>query len=378
MRSYDDFSAFHKEIRFEKEKNQRNSREYKILRFIEDKILNGMNSCAKEMVDLPVEVDTTREELEKIGKTRKGKKSGLGKVVDSGRTTPGNSDKYWKNQGVQMVFKPNDAKVRRGKRIDGSYKYTDSNFLQRYYGLRAFEFGNWLSQQDRINYVAGLGLSLFDLRRILNFPPEKLSLKGKLAIAFGARGRGSALAHFERNTFTINLTRYRRPPREEDRSNRFKRVNLMLSDGGVGAFAHEFGHALDYFGGLYIQKGRTASLSGDHSVDPKPETILLKQKSVRGLMERLMYKIIWESESEFTDYYKRLKKATDKKYYFQRNEIFARAFEIYVQYKLHKQGGMNVFLNDVKYDEKLYLTSQEMRRIAPEFDALIKEIRKHA
>jgi hypothetical protein len=379
-RSYQEFSDFHKAVSHEKEKYARGSHEYKILHFIERKLLDGMHLSAINHSNVMVTIDTTREKLEKIGKSIKRKNpdsNDLGKVVDRGNNTPGNSDAYWIRNGVDLVLKANDAKVRKGKRIDSSYKYFDMRFLENYYGLRAFEFGNWLSQQDRINYVSGLGLALFDLRRVLGFTPKKLSLKGKLAVAFGARGRGSSLAHFEPKTFTINLTRYSRPPHVEDRSSRFKRTSLILNDGGVGAFAHEYGHALDYFGGMHVQPGRTFSLSGDKSTDPKPETELLNKKSLRGLMEKLLYKIIWKNDKEYTEYYTRLKKATKNKYYFQRNEIFARAFEMYVQYKLKRHGGMNIFLNEAKYDQKYYLTSLEFRRVEPEFDALMRELKKH-
>lgn len=390
-RSYVDFAEFHKEVTFAKSKEKSGSRNYICLDYIEQKLFKGLKLCLQYGMVVDVIIEDTLQDIEKgydkpskpkkrATKSKQNPKKGeeLGKIVDRGKVTPeGNSDRYWGREGIDLVFLPNDSRVRTGTRIDSSYKYHDMRFLENYYGLRAFEFGNWLSQQDRVNYLSGLGLALFDLSRLLEFPAKKLSIKGKLAVSFGARGRGRALAHFEPQTFTINLTRYSRPQKVKYRPQRFRRVNLILNDGGVGSFAHEYGHALDYFGGMHIEKGSTYSLSGDDSTNPKPDLELLSKNTLRGLMEKLMFKIIWKNGSEQSDYYKRLRKVTSKKYYKQRNEIFARAFEVYVQYKLAKKKGKNIFLNKVKYNDKLYLTHTEMRKLEPDFDALIRGIRKH-
>lgn len=57
----------------------------------------------------------------------------------------------------------------------------------------------------------------------LNISPEDVSIGGKLAIAFGTRGSGNALAHYEPEREVINLTKMR----------------------GAGSLAHEWGHAMD-------------------------------------------------------------------------------------------------------------------------------------
>lgn len=312
----------------------------------------------------------------KAAKKSKGKD--LGKVVDHGDVPKrGKSDIYWGREGIEVIFKPNDENVRVGDDLPDSYKYYDLRFLENYYGLRAFEFGNWLSQQDRVNYLSGLGLALFDLYHVLRWAPEKISIKGKLAVSFGARGRGKALAHFEPGAFVINLTRYSRPQELKKRPVNFNRVNLIVRDGGVGAFAHEYGHALDCFGGNHVEKGKTIYLSGDDETDVTPDTALMKKNTLRGLMEKLLMKIVWKSAKAYTPYYERMSKAAPGKYHIQCNEIFARAFESYIRYKLSKQKYKNVFLNFPKYSDKFYLTMPEVKRIEPEFDALMNALKKH-
>ncbi|MBY3150938.1 hypothetical protein HFO56_00650 [Rhizobium laguerreae] len=93
------------------------------------------------------------------------------------------------------------------------------------FGFRGVEFGDWLPDDER-QLVLNHGYdALIDLADAIGFTPGQLSLGGKLAIAFGARGLGGAhSAHYEPGRRVVNLTR--------------------LS--GAGALAHEWGHALDH------------------------------------------------------------------------------------------------------------------------------------
>ncbi len=397
--TYLEFAAFHSEVNHEKRQQQAGSRNFVCLDYIERKLMRGMSLCLQYSSSIYVVMEDTIEDIErgydevkharelspkrtrkkapkKAAKKRKGKD--LGKVVDHGDVPRrGKSDIYWGREGIKQIFKPTDENIRVGDDLPDSYKYYDMRFLEKYYGLRAFEFGNWLSQQDRVNYLSGLGLALFDLYHVLRWAPEKISIKGKLAVAFGARGRGKALAHFEPGAFVINLTRYSRPQELTKRPANFKRVALIVQDGGVGAFAHEYGHALDYFGGSHVERGHTLSLSGDDETNVEPDTALMKKNSLRGLMEKLLMKIVWKSSKAYTPYYERMNKAAPGKYHIQRNEIFARAFESYIRYKLSKQKYKNVFLNFPKYSDTFYLTMPELKRVEPEFDALMNGLKKH-
>lgn len=408
-RDAEDFAFLYKDLALVKSTLQRGTKEYIILEYIEKKLKKGL-SLSVEYGSIFVVVDEeSKEDIEDIlkeagylkgihtkapakrkakprePKTKPKRKGGkrkksteLGKLVDHGTVAPrGKSDIYWGREGIDLIFRPNDQNIRVGQKIPDTYKYADVRFLEDFYGLRGFEFGNWLSQQDRVNYLSGLGLALFDLHKAIGFSPKQISIKGKLSVAFGARGRGKALAHFEPGSFAINLTRYSRPAPLKSRSKNFRRVNQILSDGGVGAFAHEYGHALDYFGGLHVERGDSFSLSGDDSTRVAPDQALLKKNSLRGCMERLMNKIIWKNTKSYSDYYNRLTKGATRKYFIQRNEIFARSFEVYVQYKLGQHKYKNVFLNHPKYPEKFYLSLAEMKKLEPEYDALMKALKKH-
>jgi hypothetical protein len=99
--------------------------------------------------------------------------------------------------------------------------------FQNTFRFRGGEFGNWnmgAEGQAALNHAWD---ALHDLARVLQMEPSAISLNGKLAIAFGARGHGgkdAARAHYERDYQVINLTKIR----------------------GAGSLAHEWFHALDH------------------------------------------------------------------------------------------------------------------------------------
>lgn len=393
-RNMKDFGTFYMKIVREKYNVEQNTVDYKLLDYLLKKISYGMELCMKHGAIFVIVDEISIEEIEEIindnnklsGKPkrekkpvrRKKKNNELGKIVDHGKVAPeGNSDIYWGREGIDLVFLPNDDKVRKGEKVPSTYKYADMRFLEDYYGLKAFEFGNWLSQQDRVNYLSGLGLALFDLHKLLGFAPKQMGLDGKLSVAFGARGRGRALAHFEPGAFVINLTRYSRPEKLEKRSVTYRRVNLILQDGGVGAFAHEFAHALDFYAGTFIEKAPDWQISGGRDTDNAMRFPSAKKEKLQSLMDNLLNKIFWKGKNTQSDYYKRLNKKGTKEYYLRRNEIWARSFEVYVHFKLEKRKNKNVFLNKSKYPERFYLTFKEMKKLEKDYDALIVEIRRH-
>lgn len=75
------------------------------------------------------------------------------------------------------------------------------------FGFRAVEFGEWLPDDER-QLVLNHGYdALMDLADALGFTPGQISLDGTLAIAFGARGQSGFAAHYESGRRVVNLTR---------------------------------------------------------------------------------------------------------------------------------------------------------------------------
>lgn len=105
---------------------------------------------------------------------------------------------------------------------------TGEDIIQKF-NFRGGEFGNWIStDKERQAFLNLFYDAMMDLSFLLQIPPEKMGLfknDTSLAIAFGSRGVAYSNAHFEPLRNVINLTRMR----------------------GAGSFAHEYGHAIDYF-----------------------------------------------------------------------------------------------------------------------------------
>lgn len=113
----------------------------------------------------------------------------------------------------------------------GGRNIKPDDFLETF-GFRACEFGNWLPDIERQDVLNRAYDSLSTLARVLSVPKTFLSLGGTLALAFGSRGVGRALAHYEPARKVINLTRLK----------------------GAGALAHEFFHALDDYMGEHVRE----------------------------------------------------------------------------------------------------------------------------
>lgn len=135
---------------------------------------------------------------------------------------------------------------------------TGSDYLERF-GFRGGEFGNWMSENDRQASLDFGYDALMDLSRTLGVNPLDISLNGRLSIAFGARGSGSALAHYESLREVINLTKMR----------------------GAGSLAHEWAHALD------DALGKQLGLGGFATEHPYSKAT---PKSLNKLMDTMIYK----------------------------------------------------------------------------------------
>jgi mRNA-degrading endonuclease RelE of RelBE toxin-antitoxin system len=120
------------------------------------------------------------------------------------------------------------------KRVGGrEVKVESTQQLKEILGFREVQSGNWvLKDPDSARFhVEQTAAAMIDMGDVLGIEPNMLGLGGRLALAFGARGRGSAgsksggvaRAHYEPMHRVINLTKM----------------------GGGGSLAHEWFHAID-------------------------------------------------------------------------------------------------------------------------------------
>ena len=121
------------------------------------------------------------------------------------------------------------------------------------FGIRGGQFGNWtnnLERQHSLNYTFD---AFADLAEVLGIERTSISLpglsRGGLGLAFGARGRGDAVAHYEPIQEVINITKLR----------------------GAGSLGHEWSHALDH---LIAQKYHLRGFASEsfHGSQAVPDT----------------------------------------------------------------------------------------------------------
>ena len=263
------------------------------------------------------------------------------KIIDtcSDVSSGGRAQRYWREKTLKRSTK---------YEIENSNKSEINQIeLIKKYNLRGFEYGNWVNNNDRYDRLFALRDSLADLSKIIG--SKNIGLAKKIGIGIGARGKGKALAHFEPDSFMINLTKEK----------------------GHSTLAHEYGHALDYFFGMYIdQCKKSAALSGGCSVAKLDNT------AHAGKMRKLMNEIINSAATHNgkpTESYTKWKQVVGEtsEYWFRRNEIFARIFEQWVCYQMKKKGLKNTFLTKAKYEPTVYLTAKDFSRIRPKVAKLI-------
>ncbi|MGH1338715.1 MAG: LPD1 domain-containing protein, partial [Aureispira sp.] len=306
-------------------------------------------------------------------------------VIRTGQHSPSRIEEYWKENGFDKIYK----KFRKSVVPSTILTKIDIEEIGSYFNLQGYAFGKWATQGDRYNYLAATAICLEDLNRVLHFR-NNLGLNHHVGITFGARGRGTGKkgatpkAHYEPGTGVINLTRYKsrnfylkQKKQPESHEHRF------LYTGGVGSLCHELGHAIDFYGGGYLDiDAQTFSLSGGKRPYIGRKAYPSKNNVLRNLLEDVLAAAcLKEKENDFSAYYKRIKNnklASDsyKEYLLSRTELVARLFEQYVAYQLKEMGIVNTLLTQKNYQPNFYLTSKEFESVVKPFDKFLLAFRK--
>ena len=179
------------------------------------------------------------------------------------------------------------------------------------FGFRGIEFGNYVTQKERQQYLNECYDAFLDMADILGISPKAISIDGKLALAVGARGTGKAIAHYEPSKHVINLTKVK----------------------SAGTLAHEWWHAMDF----HFGRKSSPAPSTDYKYDE--DTRVEVRKSIESLMGKI----------QDSDYYKRSRlldnRIGGKDYYSTNTELAARAFQDYITKRLIDKGQINDFLS---------------------------------
>jgi hypothetical protein len=128
-------------------------------------------------------------------------------------------------QEINFQMKVADTYVRKGGRL---VSVNSTHALKDTLGFRDVQSGNWVLKDPNSAkfHVEQTAAAMSDLADMLGIDQELLGFRGRLGMAFGARGSGgknAARAHYEPVHRVINLTKM----------------------GGGGSLGHEYFHALD-------------------------------------------------------------------------------------------------------------------------------------
>ena len=274
-------------------------------------------------------------------------------------------------------------KPRTGEDYRNGKNATAEDF-QNTFGIKRGTFGKWVKQgKERQDMLNGTYDALMDLANITGVPPRALSLEGKLGFAFGANGRGKAMAHYEPGEVVINLTKTK----------------------GAGSLAHEWFHALDN----YFQKKRDTlpTTEKGNFITHNPETYYIgprgysvpesRFKDMRGINKNewrrvegvrpevaVSFKNLVDTLNglDFAKRSSRLDKGKAGGYWSSNLEMAARAFESYVKAKMSANGYDNDFLANVtsatdflRDDSRYpYIKADEIAEVEAAFDDLFNTI----
>lgn len=177
------------------------------------------------------------------------------------------------------------------------------------FGFRGVEFGNWVSQSERQQFVDAAYDAFHDLTKMLGMPPSFASLGGKLGLAYGSRGKAlsNGVAHFEPDTWVLHFTK----------------------ESGPGSVAHEFGHALDAWIADHLWRrdpffSQFASTNFRWNTLPNEIAISEISTAVQQWKQLTFSKMEWVANS------KRMDATRKTAYWSDPCEVFARAFEVLV------------------------------------------------
>lgn len=279
------------------------------------------------------------------------------KIIDTSNTINqgGRAERYWRGKSV---------KSRSSSPLRAKDDVDLQKILQKY-NLKGFEFGNWMNNNERYDRVIACEDSLERLAHVIG--SKNLGIEGLVGIAFGARGSGKALAHYEPDHNMINITKVT----------------------GDGCLAHEYGHALDYNLGRYVDRNKRYNyLSGGRTV------VANLEDNKGGNLRNQMNEVINEASvmlnirlNKYLDEKFKNQKARERMkatfiYWRQRNEIFARLFEQYICFQLKDKKQLVGFLTPLwsYYTESntalFYWTESEFNKLLPKMNKLVKEVKK--
>ena len=179
---------------------------------------------------------------------------------------------YLKEHGKNLYRPAIQKVVRLNPNLENAKKATGNDILTKF-GFKGGEFGNWVNQKERQEFLNYAEDAFSDLAIALDVQDIDLGQNKQMNIAFGARGQGltGAVAHFEPVKRAINMTRLK----------------------GAGSLAHEYGHSLDNYISRVSGFSETGFVSSNRGKGTLSENM---KKAVYNLVDSIDYNISTNQE----------------------------------------------------------------------------------
>ena len=262
----------------------------------------------------------------------------IGKIEDAGTLVRGGRiDQHWQQEGHRFYMKDMIGV----KDFSAPSWMVDSNKVMERFNLRSIEFGNWMNQEDRLNFLVATAYSLHELARILGVKNEQMGLGRRLSIALGARGKGPAAGHFEPSPrFVINITKTAQ----------------------VGVLAHEYAHAIDNLLSFHTGGKRQSYVSGGRTTRKGfNQDIASNGNYFEQQFEDFFNRLYFNTDGNYTRFANSIKNFDE--YWNRRNEVFARTFESWTYARQKEIGSKNQFLVSA-IDDRVYPNAAEVGQVA--------------
>lgn len=232
---------------------------------------------------------------------------------------------YWSKEELTLYKNIN-------KKMPARMKWYDPRIVCRHFGLKAIVFGNWMTQSDRMQYLAATVVASKELSKRIGISENSLG-KNKLVVSLGAAGRGGKSSAFYMPIH--HLVNFKKSRGDKDYK---ESVHLETFQ----SFAHEYGHFLDHINSTNANWFYSSLGKG-------------KQGEIMKLIKGL-------------DWYKKLKKS-HRGYWVRDEEVFARSFETYVATQTDRVGAKKYasLKKSVLYPSKADLKNTGVDKLFREF-----------
>lgn len=240
-----------------------------------------------------------------------------GLIVAGGRI-----NRHW--EGIEPNYKTFFKKV--PDDIENKVYNDPASFIE-FFGLHSVEFGNWLNQIERREFMSAGADCLMQIAKILKVPYKSVGLNRKLSVSFGARGTGGkASAHYEPKPYCI--------------------INITKPHARYGSFLHEYAHAIDNLTSVY-----TGGKYGMTTVDMKD----IKNEFTL-LMSKIFKNLYYNKNGELSDFKKYLNETSD--YWKRDEEVWARTSEKVFSGLVDKFYNYMFIKNSSEYNDRVYPPSK--------------------